>query len=110
LIQDKAGGKVFLNMCEHELVDPIQEQAMPDSDNIGLRIPLSLGEVREDFDKKGGVCRVYDFVWNPNTIKKSIEDKNIRQTIIELAMAHLKNKKSIALAESIIFLKMINCF
>jgi len=88
-------------MCEHELVDPIEEQALPDSDSIGLRIPLSLGEVREDFDKKGGACRVYDIIWNPKTIKKSIEDKNIRQTLIELALAHIKNKKGMALSESI---------
>lgn len=92
---------MFINMCEHELVDPIQEQSLPDSDQVGIRIPLSLGELREDFDKKGGACRVYDIVWNPNTLKKALEDKNVRKAVIELAMDHLKQKKGLPLIDSI---------
>ena len=85
-------------MCEHELVDPIEEKDLPDTDNVGIRIPLSLGEVREDFDKKGGPCRVYDIIWHPTTLKKATDDKNVKQVVIELAMAHIKQKKGVELS------------
>ena len=38
-------------MTSHELVDPPEKKYMPDSDQPAVRIPLSLGTVREDFDK-----------------------------------------------------------
>ena len=54
----KTGGKVFLNMTVHESVDPFEYKSLPttgdkDEPEQGLRIPLSLGDVREENDKKG---------------------------------------------------------
>ena len=49
--KDKDGQKIFVNMTSHELVDPPEKKYMPDSDQPAVRIPLSLGTVREDFDK-----------------------------------------------------------
>lgn len=47
-------------MTQHELVDPFESKTIPKEDankyggsETGIRIPLSLGNVREDFDKKG---------------------------------------------------------
>jgi len=93
-------------MCEHELVDPIEEKAIPDSEDVGLRIPLSLGESREDFDKKGGPCRVFDIIWNPKTVQKAIEDKNVRQIMVELSLNHIKQKKALELSEKYTIPKM----
>eukprot|EP00826_Nyctotherus_ovalis_P018322 TRINITY_DN15471_c0_g1_i2.p1 TRINITY_DN15471_c0_g1~~TRINITY_DN15471_c0_g1_i2.p1 ORF type:complete len:263 (-),score=62.03 TRINITY_DN15471_c0_g1_i2:225-1013(-) len=93
-------------MCEHELVDPIEEKSLPDSEDVGIRIPLSLGEVREDFDKKNGPCRVYDIVWNPLTVKKAVEEKNVRPLVIQLAFAHIKQKKGVELSENFTIPKM----
>lgn len=44
--------KVFINVCSHEIVDPPNQQEVPDQDeHIGIRIPLSLGNMKEDTDK-----------------------------------------------------------
>jgi hypothetical protein len=43
-------------MVYHDLVDPPEEKALPDSEEKGIRIPLSLGEVSEEFDKLGKPC------------------------------------------------------
>ena len=44
--------KVFLNICSHEIVDPPNQQDVPDQDeHVGIRIPLSLGGMKEDADK-----------------------------------------------------------
>ena len=48
-------------MTQHEHVDPFEEKPVPqteeelkkDGPTTGLRIPLSLGDVREERDKKG---------------------------------------------------------
>merc|ERR1719469_606601 len=47
-------------MTQHEVIDPFEERAVPMEHQkehgcaeVGLRVPLSLGTVREDFDKKG---------------------------------------------------------
>lgn len=45
------GGKVFVNMTHHELIEPMQEKYIPEQEreaaggnDRGVRIPLSLGE------------------------------------------------------------------
>jgi hypothetical protein len=47
-------------MTHHELVDPFEEKPIAEGDKdkyggseTGIRIPLSLGTVKEDYDKKG---------------------------------------------------------
>lgn len=50
----KTGEKVFLNICSHPLIDAPEEKDlpdMPDDHQVGVRIPLSLGNPRPDFDK-----------------------------------------------------------
>lgn len=49
-------------MTSHDLVDGFEEKAIPEGDkeqyggsDTGIRIPLSLSTVKEDFDKKGQV-------------------------------------------------------
>lgn len=79
--KDKTGQKVFINMTTHELVDPFEEKAIPEGDRekfdnseTGIRIPLSMGQLREDFDKKGGMTQVCDVIWNPKTIERCKTD------------------------------------
>ena len=57
--KDATGQKVFINMTKHEVVEGFEEKQIPQGDreqlgsDVGVRIPLSLGTVREDYDKKG---------------------------------------------------------
>ena len=50
----KSGEKVFLNICSHDIIDAPEEKELPEmqeEQHVGLRIPLSLGNPRPDFDK-----------------------------------------------------------
>lgn len=83
--KDKNNQKVFINMTSHELVDPFEEKPIPKNEaekfggsESGIRIPLSLGLVREDFDKKGEPAQVYDIIWNPKTIERCKTDPGFR--------------------------------
>lgn len=52
-------------MTMHEVVEPPEQKSIPDSQEMGVRVPLSLGDPREDHDRQGNSCRVYDVIWNP---------------------------------------------
>jgi hypothetical protein len=76
--RDQTGQKIFVNMTHHELVEgfeskpiPAEEAAQHGAMEQGLRIPLSLGNVREESDKKGDPCQVYDFIWATETVKEA---------------------------------------
>ena len=56
-------------MTSHSLVDPFEQKELPDSSELGIRIPLSLGDPWEDFDKQGNPSVVFDFIWNPSSIE-----------------------------------------
>ena len=92
------GGKVFINMCQHEFVEPFCQKYIPAQDRgadqaeTGVRIPLSLGNRREESDKKGEPAQVYDVIWAPDTIKKSLNDPQFRQVVIELAFNYINQK------------------
>jgi PIH1 N-terminal domain len=71
-------------MTMHDLIDNFEEKPIPQGDreklgsDVGIRIPLSLGTVREDFDKKGEAAQVYDVIWNPKTIARCKTDASFR--------------------------------
>ena len=65
-------------MTSHEIVDEIEKKDVPGQEEQGIRIPLSLGSIREDFDKKGEPCQVYDVIWNPETIQQTKDDMLFR--------------------------------
>ena len=69
------GEKVFVNILHHDIIEPIQEKAIAPEDaikmnsqEVGLRIPLSLGSVKEERDKKGDPAQVFDFIFNTQTV------------------------------------------
>jgi ribosomal protein S24E len=95
--KDQNEQKVFVNMTFHEMVDPPEEKHIPDSDQPAVRIPLSLGDIREDFDKKGDPWRVLDVIWNPEAIKKGTSDMLYRHGLVELAFEYIKQKHNISL-------------
>ena len=73
----RQGAKVFINICQHEAVDVPQVMDTSEDGNVPLRIPLSLGPPREDLDKHGELCTVYDVVFHPETIQNSLADTDL---------------------------------
>lgn len=89
-------GKVFINMCHHELVDGIEQKAVPKADaekygtaEQGIRIPLSMGERREENDKKGEPAMVIDVIWATATVEQALAEGAFRQSIVELAFNYI---------------------
>lgn len=95
----KSGTKVFVNMTHHEIVEGFQEKritpeeaAKLDASETGVRIPLSLGDVREDSDKNGNPVQVYDFIFNTETVKTAQKEAAFRQAMVELSFNYVKQK------------------
>lgn len=83
--KNQHGGKVFVNMTKHEIVDPFENKPIPQQDQEkfntgeqGLRIPLSMGEMREEFDKKGEPAQVFDVIWAPATVEQCMKEPAFR--------------------------------
>ena len=93
----KTGGKMFVNMVMHEHVDPFESKPIPKEQQEehgaaekGLRIPLSLGDIREETDKKGDPAQVVDIIWSPLTVEKAKKDATFRQVMVELAFTYIQ--------------------
>ena len=86
-------------MTSHKIVEPFSERPIPidqqkehGTGETGLRIPLSLGDVQEEFDKKGEPAQVYDVIWNPGTVARCLKDAAFRQSVVELAFNYIAQK------------------
>ena len=79
-------------MTSHPLVDPFERKEIPDSTEVGIWIPLSLGDPREDWDKNGDPCVVFDFMWNPDTIAECKNDQLFKQSMIDIAFQYVQEK------------------
>ena len=57
--EEESKEKVFINVMEHEIVDEPEQKMLVDYENQpGLRIPMSVGRVKESHDKsKSGVTQ-----------------------------------------------------
>mmetsp|Transcript_32970 Transcript_32970/g.57911 ORF Transcript_32970/g.57911 Transcript_32970/m.57911 type:complete len:327 (+) Transcript_32970:1557-2537(+) len=87
--------KVFINVCSHTVIDAPEQKDLPDNqDSVGLRVPLSLGPPRPDFDKKGNICTVFDVIVNPSVLSASKKDPVYRQLLVELSFTYITQKHS----------------
>ena len=65
----------------------------------GLNIPMSVGPRRDDTDKAGVPCMVFDIMVNPTVVKDAVEDqvgKN-KDFLCQLAIQSLEQKYSLSL-------------
>jgi len=105
----RQGAKVFINVCQSEHVDPPGEvEPAPGSsgDELPLRIPLALGPPREDLDKDGSVCTVYDVVFHPSTVQSSLADEAFRNLMLQLTLHQIKQKNGDDLSDDVSFPKV----
>ncbi|KAK9239688.1 pre-RNA processing PIH1/Nop17-domain-containing protein [Lipomyces kononenkoae] len=84
--QAAAGSKVFLNICSSKRVpeapggfDRIEEAILRDD----WSIPVIVSSAREDTDKAGSKCLVYDCCVNTKILQRALRDSNVRIVLIE---------------------------
>ncbi|KAK9364879.1 PIH1 family [Lipomyces kononenkoae] len=84
--QVAAGTKVFLNICSNKRVpeapgglDKIEEAILRDD----WAIPVIVSSARDDIDKAGSKCLVYDCCVNTKILQRALRDANVRIILIE---------------------------
>ena len=57
-----------------------------------VRIPLSLGPARNDLDKSGEPCIVYDVVFNTDVMQQALHAKEFKDFLVGLGMGWVMEK------------------
>ena len=115
---DDTGRKVFVNMCSSDHVaapSTWHDGVMPDSvaDALAqaqgthsdisadtaeaLRLPLSLSEPRNDLDKHGQACTVFDCVFSTTVLAEASRLRAMKVFVIETVIGWINHKHSLGL-------------
>jgi len=86
--------KVFINICTSF---ELQEHTSNNEKRNGVvgthyHIPHSITPMREDLDKDGKSCHVYDACFHPNTYQKANENASFRKLLIDTTFDALENQ------------------
>ncbi|CAD8201092.1 unnamed protein product [Paramecium octaurelia] len=104
---DQNGEKVFFNVTAHSVVDAPEEKQLIDYNNeVGIRVPMSVGSIKEDHDVKGDTCKVIDLVINPTVATNLISDDNLKTFFCQLVQTYVDQKYKLKLQDKFISLKM----
>ncbi|XP_066918454.1 protein kintoun-like [Clytia hemisphaerica] len=87
--------KVFLNICSSPEVKEYELQHVKGGANLSL--PHSVSPVREDIDKGGKACIVYDVCFNPKSYDKGMKESNFRQSMVDSAFDTIERQMNIKL-------------
>ncbi len=80
--------KAFINICKNEYIEKPSSNKQKTSDGrFGLQwsIPHSFAPPRDDTDKKGEKCKVFDVVFNPDTYRMGETNVRFRQMLHDTA-------------------------
>ena len=92
------GMKVFLNITSSGYVEKPHNKTLMEFDGEeGIRVPLSIGDPKEDFDKKKTPCVTYDLVANPDTVEECANQPEFKATVIQLCMSAVQQKHKVPL-------------
>ena len=80
--------KVFINVCSDENVEDASAdfKARGSTGQVPWSVPFSTSKPRQDVDKSGLVCTVYDVIFHPNVIKKTASNFQFRQMVNTTAL------------------------
>ncbi|XP_028402698.1 protein kintoun-like [Dendronephthya gigantea] len=93
--------KAFINICQSDAVTKATcEESNKTVDERSVKgqqwsIPYSLNQPREDLDKAGKKCKVYDVIFHTETYKMGQEDPRFKQLIFDTAFDAIERNWSV---------------
>ena len=103
----RKGAKVFINVCSSDHVDkPAPVDSDTNAEEVQMRIPMSLGPPREDLDKNGEVCTVYDVVFHPDAVEGALGEAEFRSFVMQLTVHQVQQKYQDELSTDMTFPKV----
>jgi len=93
--------KFFINIAHHPILEKPEAQEIVDMENQqGVRIPMSLGNIREDFDNRKEPCKVLDCIINPDVCKEMQKktDNELIAFFADILCAYIIQKHKVELS------------
>ena len=84
----KTDSKVFVNICSDDNIEKPHSKVEKMSGSQGLQwsIPYSQSQPRQDIDKGGEKCMVYDVIFHPDTLYLAEKDVRLREVVHSTAL------------------------
>ena len=86
------GLKCFVNVCFSFEIGPAQK-----SDDGRVRVPMSIGDMADDLDKKLQPCKCVDVIVNEGCIVRAGEDAEFKKSFVEFILSGVESKHKIKL-------------
>jgi len=106
---DCKDSKVFINICSDENIGKPESKAGTSDGKKGLAwsIPYSQSQPRQDIDKTGGECTVYDVIFHPDTAYLASKNPRMRNLVQMTAIDAVEKAHQVKLdRENLKFPKM----
>ncbi|EFJ34200.1 hypothetical protein SELMODRAFT_406682 [Selaginella moellendorffii] len=101
----KNNKKVFINICHTTNIDK-PTSFTHSGKGEQWSIPYSLGPARNDVDKAGGECEVYDFVVNEEAHERAMKNNRFKRFLSETAIENVQKQRGVELSEEFILPKL----
>ena len=92
--------KAFINIAKNDNIEkPTSRKAQGPSGNKGLQwfIPHSFSQPRDDTDKAGNKCKVFDVVFHPDTYRMAESNARFKQMVSDTAMDGIEKQFGVKL-------------
>eukprot|EP00045_Choanoeca_perplexa_P012306 m.133801 g.133801 ORF g.133801 m.133801 type:complete len:624 (+) comp15957_c0_seq1:233-2104(+) len=88
------GTKIFINICQSDTLDKPQSKRVTHDGKTGMNwsIPHSIASSREDVDKEGRTCVVYDAVFHPDALRLAGSNDGFKQLLTTSAMDSIERQ------------------
>ncbi|EGD76144.1 hypothetical protein PTSG_00851 [Salpingoeca rosetta] len=88
--------KVFMNICQSEVIDKPTSTTATEGSKRGVRwsLPHSITKHREDLDKAGNTCIVYDVVFHPQALRLANMDARFKEMVVGTAFDGIEQRFS----------------
>eukprot|EP00056_Hartaetosiga_gracilis_P011760 m.180319 g.180319 ORF g.180319 m.180319 type:complete len:697 (-) comp13574_c0_seq3:286-2376(-) len=87
-LEGKSGMKVFVNICQSDVIEKPVSTRAKENGQVGVKwsLPHSIATHRDDVDKKGGKCIVYDAVFHPDALRLAKKDQRFKEIVVATAI------------------------
>ncbi|XP_050309357.1 PIH1 domain-containing protein 1-like [Anthonomus grandis grandis] len=110
--------KIFVNICTTDAIPPpkdITEEELleildAEDESPNYRVPMSIGEIRTEKDKKGEDAKVVDIAIHPTFFRKIETNQSFKNFFMAVVFQGLENKYGLNCAEEKLILTNRKCF
>jgi len=115
--EDGTDTKVFVNICTTEAIPPPKEisemeliEIIESEEASDYRVPMSIGEIRSEKDKKGNEAKAVDIAINDSFLKKIQTYQTFKNFFMAVVFQGLENKYGLICADEKIILQNKKAF